>query len=275
MGYELRRMIRDGAPAEWSALMRLIAYEIADDARDPNDEGVTPDGKYPWSAIPIEGEWRHGAWRDGLAEICGASPRAISNALTQLCRAGYDMRMPVTDRNGKVVTDKRGRIVYAAKGHALRFWVPPLPPRPAPGGQGRPVADIQPEARESPTRAGRVTLYRGIRMRSRLEASYAAHLDATVGPGKWEYEPTCFAGPTGQWLADFRVDGPDGRAYVELKPASMRESPGGVIDKIARQMSIARLSDPQCVLRLQFWDWRTNSGEAITVEAETADTPAA
>lgn len=84
------------------------------------------------SAIPLEGEFRRGAWRDGLAELTGMSARAISRALAELAAAGYEMRQPVTDRDGKPVTDKRGRTVYATKGHALRFVVPRLSPRPAP-----------------------------------------------------------------------------------------------------------------------------------------------
>ena len=110
---------------------------------------------------------------------------------------------------------------------------------------------------------GRPTLYRGIQMRSRLEADYAAHLDATVGPGRWEYEPDCFAGPGGQWLPDFRINGTDRRTYVELKPLDvLRGSPVDAIDKILEQMEIARLSEPECALLLQFWEWGKASGKA-------------
>jgi len=136
VGYELRRMIRDGAPPEWIPLMRDVAKEIADSARDPDQEAKDaplPEGQWPWSPLHVEGYWgRDGNWHDGLAEICGATPRAISDALTRLGRWGYEMRQPITDRDGNPVTDKRGRIVYAAKGHAVRLWVPPLPPRPEP-----------------------------------------------------------------------------------------------------------------------------------------------
>jgi hypothetical protein len=136
MGYMLRRMIRDGAPAEWSPLMRLVASEIADDAHDPGPEKdalpAADNWPHPWSAMPVEGEWRRGEWRDGLAERCGMSARAISRALADLAEAGYDMRSPITGRDGHPVRDKRGRLVYAAKGHAVRFTVPYLPPRPSP-----------------------------------------------------------------------------------------------------------------------------------------------
>lgn len=136
----LRRMIRDGAPGDWTPLMRDVAKEIADDARDPKSDkpmhevlSELPVSKWPWSALPVEGSRDpSGAWRDGLAEICGATPRAISDALTRLGRARYEVRQPLTDQDGKPVTDSRGRVVFAAKGHAIRFRVPPLAPRPTP-----------------------------------------------------------------------------------------------------------------------------------------------
>jgi hypothetical protein len=125
MGHELRRMIRDGAPATWTPLMRLVAAEIADDARDPSqrDQG---EGSWPWSVLPIEGHQdSRGRWRDGLTERTGATADGISHALTKLARAGYEMREPIA-------RDKRGRPVFATKGHAMRFRVPPLEPRPEP-----------------------------------------------------------------------------------------------------------------------------------------------
>jgi hypothetical protein len=125
----LRRMIRDGAPPEWTPLMRLVAGEIADDARDPGNDHPLAPGELPWSAMPIEGEMRRGRWRDGLADVTGMSARAVSRTLADLAAAGYEMRQPITGRDGHVVTDRRGRVVFAARGHALRFQVPPLLPR--------------------------------------------------------------------------------------------------------------------------------------------------
>lgn len=66
----------------------------------------------------------------------------------------------------------------------------------------------------------RPTVYKGIKMRSRLEARYAAFLD---GYGiHWEYEPDCFADETGQYLPDFRitvdVNGKPHHRYIEIKP---------------------------------------------------------
>lgn len=70
----------------------------------------------------------------------------------------------------------------------------------------------------------RPTTYKGIQMRSRLEAGFAAWLDARGVEG-WEYEPRAFASEAGQYLPDFRV--PRLRvsrfkshpAYIEVKPA--------------------------------------------------------
>lgn len=65
----------------------------------------------------------------------------------------------------------------------------------------------------------RPTVYNGIKMRSRLEATYAASLD-NAGIA-WEYEPGAFATPGGQYLPDFRLNlTPDGltRVYIEVKP---------------------------------------------------------
>ena len=62
----------------------------------------------------------------------------------------------------------------------------------------------------------KATEVRGIRMRSKLEAAFAAHLD---GLGvTWRYEPAVF-GPRGEgYLPDFEIDRPDGRHYIEVKP---------------------------------------------------------
>jgi hypothetical protein len=109
----------------------------------------------------------------------------------------------------------------------------------------------------------RPTVYRGIRMRSRLEADYASALDRDGET--WEYEPTCFAGPDGQWLPDFRVSCMG--FYVEVKPAYLIEwdTPelSGVydrIDKILQRMTVAWLSEPRALLKLVFWSY---GGEQI------------
>ncbi|MGO9780043.1 MAG: hypothetical protein ACLPQY_09795 [Streptosporangiaceae bacterium] len=130
MGYELYRMIRDGAPGTWTGPMIHVAQAIADDARDPDG---TQDG-LPWSAMPIQGHWdARGRWRDGLTERTGMSARAIRRALADLAEAGFEMRQ-------QIATDGRGRPLYAAKGHAVRFQVPALLPRAAPQRSPDPAA---------------------------------------------------------------------------------------------------------------------------------------
>lgn len=104
----------------------------------------------------------------------------------------------------------------------------------------------------------RPTLYRGIQMRSRLEADYAAHMDRNGE--MWEYEPECFAGPDGQWLPDFRVNG---TVLQEVKPASLLkyrddENDSGLtgrVDLILKRMTIAWESNPEAILELIFWTY--------------------
>lgn len=68
----------------------------------------------------------------------------------------------------------------------------------------------------------RPTVYKGIKMRSRLEAGFAQWLDSMEV--NWDYEPSAFAGPQGQYLPDFRMRNinvcgqPDVTVYVEVKP---------------------------------------------------------
>lgn len=69
----------------------------------------------------------------------------------------------------------------------------------------------------------RPTTYRGITMRSRLEAGFATWLDRSHIA--WEYEPLVHAGPAGQYLPDFLLHGvhdtltaQTGAVYVEVKP---------------------------------------------------------
>lgn len=60
------------------------------------------------------------------------------------------------------------------------------------------------------------TEYRGIQMRSKLEADFAGHLDR-LGVD-WKYEPEIF-GPRGAgYLPDFLLGSGNERTYVELKP---------------------------------------------------------
>lgn len=53
--------------------------------------------------------------------------------------------------------------------------------------------------------AARPTTHRGIAMRSRLEAGFAAWLDSVRLD--WTYEPQCYASELGQYLPDFHLAG--------------------------------------------------------------------
>lgn len=83
--------------------------------------------------------------------------------------------------------------------------------------------------------------YHGDRMRSRLEADFAAHLHA-MGTA-YRYEPRIY-GPTGAgYLPDFEVIRPDGRpCFVEVKPtkAEVREA--------ARRMEVIWEDEPDALL---------------------------
>ena len=65
----------------------------------------------------------------------------------------------------------------------------------------------------------RPTTYKGIAMRSRLEAKWAAGMDAHGVP--WTYEPRAYGNEQGQYLQDFEIppyDGDDRHWFVEVKP---------------------------------------------------------
>ncbi len=66
------------------------------------------------------------------------------------------------------------------------------------------------------------TTYRGVNMRSRLEAKWAAFFDAGKIP--WEYEPADYPG----WIPDFRI----GKILVDVKPAT--NFPEEVAEKLVR-----------------------------------------
>lgn len=70
-------------------------------------------------------------------------------------------------------------------------------------------------------RKARPTVYRGIQMRSRLEARLAAEIDAAGQ--SWTYEPRAYAGLGGQYLPDFEVRTEDGRRFfMEVRPTVER-----------------------------------------------------
>lgn len=114
-----------------------------------------------------------------------------------------------------------------------------------------------------PETRGRATLYRGVRMRSRLEADFAGSLDASGAA--WEYEPECYASGAVQWLPDFRVTPGDKTVLIEVKPTSLafpaepRADYGPTadhVDAILRRMAVAWDSEPSAWLNLEFWTYR-------------------
>lgn len=98
----------------------------------------------------------------------------------------------------------------------------------------------------------RPTVYKGIQMRSRLEAGFAAWLDSEGLA--WTYEPFAVADGSGQYLPDFLIDGilfaTRGRVIpvvAEVKPQSFKldSDEGG---RLARAMCIAQSNLTDCLL---------------------------
>lgn len=99
--------------------------------------------------------------------------------------------------------------------------------------------------------APRPTTYKGIAMRSRLEARYAQWLDGL--DVTWLYEPKCFADEHGQYLPDFLlrdvyIAGRSRDVYVEVKPTRMAKSD---IAQVVERQSIIWTSEPEAVLVLE------------------------
>lgn len=110
----------------------------------------------------------------------------------------------------------------------------------------------------------RPTVYKGVAMRSRLEAGFAQWLD-TRGV-EWEYEPCAFGSDAGQYLPDFRIkdipvrQGDPGDLYVEVKPrapdlGTIHELVWGQPDLpglagLGRRMAVIWESEPEAELAL-------------------------
>jgi hypothetical protein len=109
--------------------MRLVAYEIADRSPDPSqlkDGDQMPDGSIR-SRVWLEGhKGTSGSHIKGLTDYLGMPKRQICDALKALSDAGYEMRIQLTDDDGKPVFDKHHLPIFARIGHAMRFRVPPL-----------------------------------------------------------------------------------------------------------------------------------------------------
>jgi hypothetical protein len=95
----------------------------------------------------------------------------------------------------------------------------------------------------------RPTTYKGVDMRSRLEAGFAQWLDQHNV--RWEYEPKAFADENGQYLPDFLlrdlwVFGETADVYVEVKPRISHE----VLREVTARMPIIWRSEPNAALVL-------------------------
>lgn len=96
----------------------------------------------------------------------------------------------------------------------------------------------------------RPTVYKGVQMRSRLEAGFAVWLDKVNL--RWEYEPTAFASPEGQYLPDFRVlglpiIGAVADAYFEVKPHP-QPTPRHYASTLEKQLSVIWDSEPDALI---------------------------
>ncbi|NEA21577.1 hypothetical protein [Actinomadura bangladeshensis] len=131
----------------------------------------------------------------------------------------------------------------------------------------------------------RPTVYKGIRMRSRLEAGFAAWLDETHFD--WEYEPCAFATEDGQYLPDFRLRNvfvawmeKPATVYIEVKPTSFEmvwtrafgtwqtssdDAPARNAAKLACAARIIGQSEPTSLLFL------AKQNEPLTWIADVAD----
>lgn len=92
----------------------------------------------------------------------------------------------------------------------------------------------------------RPTTYKGIKMRSRLEARYAAELDR-IGQA-WTYEPRAYADSTGQFLPDFEVHLEAGTMFVEVRPTVTK----GL--QAMGQIEIIWSSEPDAILAIDIPD---------------------
>jgi hypothetical protein len=108
----------------------------------------------------------------------------------------------------------------------------------------------------NPALKARPTTYRGIQMRSRTEARYAAWLDTWC---EWTFEPNAFKDRRNEWLPDFRLlDVPTTwtehpvTVFVEVKPAEWLTQ----VDDLSRLRLLRRMaavfgSDPSAVVLVE------------------------
>jgi len=105
----------------------------------------------------------------------------------------------------------------------------------------------------------RPTVYRGIAMRSRLEAHFAAALDSVADRDEWSYEPRAYADATGQYLPDFELC--DSRFFIEVKPT--REHALRAVDRARIVFS----SEPDAIVSI-VWPAADGGWDSISVTPE-------
>lgn len=94
----------------------------------------------------------------------------------------------------------------------------------------------------------RPTTYRGIPMRSRLEARFARYLDVTGAD--WKYEPRAYADATGDYLPDFEVTERRHHVFIELKREMDPEliENADVLARAMQRMEVILESEPDASL---------------------------
>lgn len=150
---------------------------------------------------------------------------------------------------------------YPAHAHSAR--IPEVPGHlfaQVPGVEQDPE-EVPPVNHSTPLKA-RPTTYKGIEMRSRTEAAYAAHLDAAGIT--WEYEPRCFADETRQYLPDFLILDLRYPTYVEVKGA---HPPKEEVEAIKKRMEVIWASEPDAFLMLVV----TSTGDVFHADGAQED----
>lgn len=98
MGHDLRRWLRAALPADVTPAERLVALEIADNAKDET--------RRAWPTL------------EQLAHWCGLkNAKSVGQALRGLADKGWEMRVPIAK-------EEDGTLVFARAGQKLTFLVP-------------------------------------------------------------------------------------------------------------------------------------------------------
>lgn len=121
------------------------------------------------------------------------------------------------------------------------------------------------------TLKARPTTYKGTRMRSRLEAGFAAWLDQRGFV--WEYEPGAFASDKGQYFPDFLLRdvvcswrSQPATVYVEVKPTRPTKV-------VASAMTIIWETDPDAVLAITTPERQGRHGGSVTLVHRSTGSP--